>query len=173
MTCWSAQNLLMIKAVTNLFTPHKIHRARGLLIVAGLFGLFLLSGALAASLESAFSYQGHLREGGVPANGRYDFHFQLFNSETGGSPASSPLTQGALAVSNGLFSTRLDFGTNVFNGASCWLEIGVRPSESSDPFITLSPRQSLSPTPYSIYTLKAESLAGPLPDSQLSTNVAR
>ena len=37
----------------------------------------------------------------------------------------------------------------------------------SDPFVTLSPRQLLTPTPFAIYTLKAESLNGPLPDAQL------
>ena len=39
--------------------------------------------------------------------------------------------------------------------------------------MVLSPRQSLTPTPFAIYTLKAEALAGLVPDSQLSTNVAR
>src|SRR5437660_3428892 len=67
----------------------------------------------------------------------------------------------------------LDFGTSVFSGAPAWLEIGVRPAESLANFTILAPRQLLTPTPYAIYTLKAESLNGPLPDSQLSTNVAR
>src|SRR5256714_12619424 len=40
-------------------------------------------------------------------------------------------------------------------------------------FTILTPRQLLTPAPYAIYTLKAESLAGPLPDSQLSTNIPR
>jgi formylglycine-generating enzyme required for sulfatase activity len=67
----------------------------------------------------------------------------------------------------------LDFGRNVFDGSGCWLEIAVRHAGSPDPFTILTPRQSLRPTPYSIYTLKAETLTGPIPDSQLSTNVAR
>ena len=37
----------------------------------------------------------------------------------------------------------------------------------------LAPRQLLTPAPYAIYTLKAESLNGPLPDSQLSINIPR
>src|SRR2546423_11209763 len=40
-------------------------------------------------------------------------------------------------------------------------------------FTILAPRQLLTPAPYAIYTLKAESLVGPLPDSQLSTNIPR
>jgi hypothetical protein len=72
-----------------------------------------------------------------------------------------------------VFTTTLDFGTNVFSGASCWLEVGVRPVAAQGDFTILSPRQLLTPAPYALYTLKAESLTGPLPDFQLSTNVAR
>ena len=156
-----------------MFTFRYRSRFPGLLIITALLAIVSISRICAATLGTAFTYQGQLREGGVPANGRYDLRFELFNSETGGSPSSSPVAQNAVFVSNGLFSVSLDFGANVFNGANCWLQIGVRPAESPDPFVTLSPRQSLTPAPYSLYTLKAESLAGPLPDSQLSTNVAR
>jgi formylglycine-generating enzyme required for sulfatase activity len=72
-----------------------------------------------------------------------------------------------------VFTTTVDFGANVFVGTSSWLEIAVRPAGGTGEFVTLSPRQLLTPAPYAIYTLKAESLSGPLPDSQLSTNVAR
>jgi hypothetical protein len=122
-----------------------------LLIITALLAIVPISRICAATLGSAFSYQGHLREGGVPANGRYDLRFELFNSETSGSPSGSPVAQNAVAVSNGLFTVALDFGANVFNGASCWLQIGVRPADSTDPFVTLSPRQPLTPAPYSIY----------------------
>src|SRR6185436_5864298 len=87
--------------------------------------------------------------------------------------ASVAITNVSTAVSNGVFTTTLDFGANVFNGANSWLEIGVRPGGSATAFVTLAPRQALTPAPYSIYTLKAESLTGPLPDSQLSSNIAR
>jgi formylglycine-generating enzyme required for sulfatase activity len=127
----------------------------------------------AASLGSAFNYQGRLLESGAPATGRYDFQFALFHSETGGSPMTEVLAQTGVGVSNGLFNTSLDFGPGAFSGAGSWLEIAVRPSSSPAAFTVLAPRQFLSPTPYALYTLKAESLNGPLPDAQLSTNVAR
>ena len=138
------------------------------------FALLIASPQLiAAPLPSAFSYQGHLSENGSPANGRYDLRFDLFTTDSGGSPVAPGVTNPAVVVSNGLFTTSLDFGRNVFAGASCWLQIGVRPAGSTNDFVTLAPRQSLTPTPYALYTLKAESLNGPLPDSQLSSNVAR
>ena len=32
----------------------------------------------AAALGAGFSYQGHLEDNGVPANGSYDFQFRLY-----------------------------------------------------------------------------------------------
>jgi len=127
----------------------------------------------AAPARSAFSYQGRLLDANSPANGRYDLRFDLFTSETGGISCALTVTNFAVAVSNGVFTTTLDFGLSVFTGESCWLEIGVRPADGTSGFSTLVPRQLLTPVPYSIYTLKAESLIGPLPDAQLSTNIAR
>ena len=144
---------------------------RLLTIVATAFSL--ATSPIAAPAGSAFSYQGRLLEGGAAAQGHYDLAFQLFPMETGGVAVSAVVTNHGLAVSNGVFSTLLDFGTNVFSGASCWLEISVRPAGQMVAFTTLVPRQLLTPAPYAIYTLRAESLAGPLPDTQLSTNIAR
>jgi formylglycine-generating enzyme required for sulfatase activity len=122
---------------------------------------------------AAFSYQGRLIEGGVPAQGLFDLRFDLFAENTGGNPLAPTLTLPGVVVSNGLFTTTLDFGLDAFAGVGAWLEIGVRPAGPAGEYITLSPRQSLTPTPYAIYTLKAESLNGPVADAQLSTNVAR
>ena len=43
-----------------------------------------------------------------------------------------------MAVSNGVFSTGLDFGSNVFNGTTWWLEISLRPSGTLGEFTFLS-----------------------------------
>jgi sulfatase modifying factor 1 len=136
-------------------------------------GLGVLFAAHAHCAGTAFSYQGRLLDSGAPANGSYDLRFELFAMPIGGAPSAFAITNASTSVSNGVFTASLDFGANVFNGTSSWLEIAVRAGGPSAPFVTLIPRQALTPAPFSIYTLKAESLAGPLPDSQLSPNIAR
>jgi formylglycine-generating enzyme required for sulfatase activity len=130
-------------------------------------------GGAAAPLGSAFSYQGRLLENGGPARGRYDLRFGLFFTESGGGPGAPVLTNTAVAVADGAFTTELDFGTNVFAGARCWLELGVRPTGVEGDFVALAPRQPLHAAPYALYSLKAEGLAGPLPAAQLPANVVR
>ena len=96
---------------------------------------------------TAFTYQGRLASGGNPANGTFDLTFALFNLPSGPGQIGSTLTN-SVAVSNGLFTTTLDFG-NQFSGADLWLEIGVRPNGGAG-FSTLTPRQQLTPVPYAV-----------------------
>jgi hypothetical protein len=70
-------------------------------------------------------------------------------------------------VSNGLFTVTLDFGSGVFDGNARWLEIAVRTNGASD-FVTLAPRQPLTPTPYAMLAGTASGFSGTLPVSQLS-----
>jgi len=142
-------------------------------VMTGLLAGSSLQSITAAPVGSAFTYQGHLLESGVPASGRYDLRFALFLVESGGIPGAPFLTNAGVTVSNGAFTAPLDFGTNVFAGAGCWLEIGVRSAGAAEDFVALNPRQVLNPVPYAIYSLKAESLAGPLPAAQLPANVVR
>ncbi|HMJ90524.1 MAG TPA: hypothetical protein VK530_11955, partial [Candidatus Acidoferrum sp.] len=118
----------------------------------------------AASLGSAFTYQGRLTDAGSPASGEYDFQFLLHDAEAGGNPASATRTNENVLVTNGVFTTALDFGTNVFNGAALWLEIAVRPGNSSDAFTLIHPRQPITATPYA---LRALNFVGALSDAQL------
>ncbi len=111
-----------------------------------------------ASLGTSFTYQGHLTDGGQPANGTYDFIFNLYDSEPLGSGTlvgSIPLND--QDVIDGMFTLLLDFG-EVFDGTALWLEIQVRPGDSQDPYTTLEPRQALSATPYASYATKAGSV---------------
>src|SRR5262245_52360707 len=77
----------------------------------------------AASLGTAFTYQGRLTDNGAPANGNYDLRFRLFNAPSAGVLVGSPQTNSPVAVSNGLFTVSLDFGAGIFNGSAYWLEI--------------------------------------------------
>jgi hypothetical protein len=114
-----------------------------------------------------FTYQGQLNNGGSPANGSYDLTFTLFNTNTNGSVLAGPITNSAVTVSNGLFTTTLDFVGSVFNGNPVWLEITVSTNGSTN-FTTLSPLQLLTPTPYAIFANTASNLLGSLPATQLS-----
>lgn len=102
--------------------------------------LGLLGGVTwAVAQGTAFTYQGKLTDGGQPAHGLFDFRFAIFDSAGGGSAVGGPLTNSAVAVSNGLFTTALDFGGGVFTGEASWLEIVVR-TNGAGGFVALSPR---------------------------------
>jgi hypothetical protein len=97
---------------------------------------------------TAFSYQGRLNDGANNADGIYDVRFAIYDALTLGTQQGPILTNSATAVSNGLFTATLDFG-NQFPGADRWLEIGVR-TNGGGGFVTLSPRQQITATPYAM-----------------------
>ncbi|MEM6575037.1 MAG: hypothetical protein AAF736_12250 [Pseudomonadota bacterium] len=105
----------------------------------------------AAPLESAFSYQGELQQGGQPASGQFDFSFALFDADTGGSPLGSAIELQDVAVVNGIFTVQLDFGISPFAGDQLWLEIEVGPDVSAQPLEPLLPRQPVSAVPYALH----------------------
>lgn len=113
-------------------------------------GALLLLASHATAQSSAFTYQGRLTHNSLSADGNHDFRFQLYELESGGTPVGPSLTNSAVAVVNGLFSTTLDFGRVVFDGADRWLQIAVRP-HGTDAFVSLTPRQALTPTPYALH----------------------
>ncbi len=118
--------------------------------------LMLISGIVTAEPRgTAFTYQGQLAEGGQPANGIFDLRFTIFDLASGGSAVAGPLTNAAVAVSNGLFTVALDFGAGVFAGDACWLDIGVRTNGSTSDFKQLSLRQPLTPSPYALFAPSA------------------
>jgi hypothetical protein len=113
--------------------------------------------------NTAFTYQGQLVSGGSPAHGSYDLTFSLFNTNAAGSVIAGPLTNSAIAVSNGLFIATLDYGSAIFNSTNYWLEIGVR-TNGNGTFTTLSPRQPVTPVPYALNVV-----AGAVSAAQLKT----
>ena len=115
---------------------------------------------------TAFSYQGRLNDNNAPANGAYDLTFTLYATNTGGAPVAGPVTNTATAVTNGLFTSMIDFG-NVFAGNPTWLEIGVQTNGGTS-FTILAPRQPLTPVPYAI---TASNVTGPLTLAQLPAAV--
>lgn len=111
----------------------------------------------ARAQSTAFTYQGSLKNGGVAANGNYDFEFVLFDALSGGTQLGSPIAQNSVAVSNGIFSVTLDFGGQ-FPGANRFLEIHVRQTGGGT-FTVLTPRQPITSAPYSVKSLSADTAA--------------
>jgi len=100
-------------------------------------------------VEEAFSYQGRLVKDGTPVDGSCDLRFTLYDDEFGGTQLGPVEEKPGVVVSNGLFTTQLDFGNGAFNGEARWLEIEVRCPPDGD-YTTLSPRQALRPAPYAL-----------------------
>ena len=96
---------------------------------------------------TAFTYQGHLVQGGTPANGPHDLDFRLYNSATGTGQVGPIVTRNDIPIQEGAFTVSLDFG-NVFNGQALWLQVGVRPGASTGAYAFLAPRTYLTAVPY-------------------------
>ncbi len=109
--------------------------------------------ALATTAGTSFTYQGRLTVGGIPANGTYDFEFQLFTAPGSGGTASDVVAIMGQTVTGGLFTVELDFG-EVFRGNAIYLEVRVRASGSGEAFTPLTPRQAITAAPYAQFALK-------------------
>ncbi|MFN0010402.1 MAG: hypothetical protein ACKVS8_02030 [Phycisphaerales bacterium] len=133
--------------------------------VFALASLALAPAALGAPPELfAWTYQGELKENGVPAASG-DARFTLYDAEAGGNQVGGPITALSLSLdAQGRFTQTLDFDSTPFNGDAVWLEIQVRTPRwdgmgAEPPFTPLAARQRIRPTPYAIYALNGP--AGP------------
>lgn len=124
-------------------------------------------------LGTAFTYQSYLMDKKNPANDIYDFEFSLYDDPNVGIQVGSTLLVDDVNVVDGHFQVELDFGGGIFTGDARWLETEVRQGASTDPcdFVTLSPRQELTPTPYSIYAETAGAVPGGITGSGITNNI--
>jgi hypothetical protein len=139
--------------------------------------MFIVLAAFAALIATtpafaqgtAFTYEGQLQNNGSPANGLYDFQFSLSNAPSGGSQVGGTVTKLAVGVTNGLFTTSLDFGS-VFTGNATWLAISVRTNNPANTlaYVPLTPLQALTPTPYAIFANTSSNLSGTVSATQLN-----
>ncbi len=121
-------------------------------IVAILLAAIAAGSLRAGPMGTAFTYQGKLNDGGAPATGLYDFVFKLYTGPgPGDSQVASAVPLTAVLVTNGLFTVKLDFGANVFQGDARWLDTEVRTNDNLASYSELSPRQELTPQPHAIY----------------------
>ena len=118
--------------------------------------LILMTLTCAAQAQTtAFTYQGRLTDGTMAANGTYDLGFALYDADTGGNLIGTAITRPNVTVSGGIFTVQLDFGATAFAAnANRFLQIAVKKTTETT-FITLTPRQQLTSSPYSIRTISA------------------
>lgn len=125
-----------------------------LVLIMLVLGLFCVPSVFAQTTE--ISYQGNLRDTGALANANYDFEFRLYDALTGGTQIGAPIPLSQVAVTDGSFSVKLDFGPNGFPGQDRYLEIAVRRTGVGS-LVTLGPRQKISSAPYAVRSLTAGS----------------
>ena len=107
--------------------------------------------ASAQALDPTFTYQGRLEAAGVPVDGTVDLECRLFATSVGGSQIGSTVSRPSWPVVAGELTTPIDFGPTAFDGQERYLQIAVRsPAGSAGPFVTLTPRQRIAPTPYAM-----------------------
>src|SRR4051812_34801662 len=109
-------------------------RSSALAILVVVWVLIFLSTVCAQTTE--ISYQGQLKSATVLANDNFDFEFVLYDAASGGSQVGPTLGRSGIAVTNGIFSVTLDFGSN-FPGAPRYIEIHVRQTSVGGAFTTL------------------------------------
>lgn len=107
--------------------------------------------AFAESLSTEITYQGHLASSGQPANGVFDFEFNLFDVSTSGMEIVPAIIKEDVSVIDGLFTVVLDFEPAPFAGDQLWLQVSVREGASESDFTPLLPRQQVTATPYALH----------------------
>ncbi len=122
--------------------------------------------ALANAQTTAFTYQGQLKDAGLPANGLHDFRFRLFDAGTGGTLIGTTQCVDNILVTAGTFTATMDFGNQFSTTAPRFIEVQVRRdtgTDCSDPsgFTILEPRQPITPAPLATHARSAFTLDAP------------
>ncbi len=102
------------------------------------------------SLGTAFTYQGQLKNNGAPVNTTCDFQFGLWDASTLGAQVGTTQTVSSVVVTNGLFTTPIDFGAGAFESSARFLAMAVKCGSSAN-YAALTPRQEVTMSPYAVY----------------------
>lgn len=113
----------------------------GLIPIAAIV-LSIAPKAGASDLGTSITYQGQLKANGVPVTATLPMTFALYDDAVAGTLLGT-VGPANVAISAGLFTTELDFGTAAVNGQARWLEINVNGQ-------MLAPRQKLTPAPHAM-----------------------
>jgi len=141
-------------------------RTRTRTILASILTSLLWTGASLAQ-STAFTYQGQLMQGGQPASGAFDVRFRLYDTPSGGPQTGPVICFNDLQVTNGTFTTQLDYGQVFASTGARFLEIEVRQNTTEDcdtdpaTYTILSPRQLITAAPRASAAAVANALAAP------------
>ncbi len=144
--------------------------SRNQIVCVGTLLLSFLAAVNAEPVGTAFTYQGQLKQDGVPVSDTCDMLFTLWDGPVSGPPSilvgpliwfdGGPGNQPPVDVDNGLFSVKPDFDSEAFNGDARFLQIAVRCPTGDGSFTTLTPRQELTPGPYAIFAPQGGGVGG-------------
>ncbi len=111
----------------------------------------------AVSVTDRINYQGRLTDSsGSPLTGTYTMTFGLYEAATGRTVALAKDTH-AVDITDGLFSTGIDFDRSYFDGRALWLGVTVGTDDE------MTPRQEFRPVPYALSLVPGAEIIGSAP----------
>ncbi len=139
--------------------------------------VWLACASPAAAQSDVMTYQGRLEKDGVPLDGAANLRVSINDAASGGNELY--FTIASVTAVRGEFTIALGpFGANVFNGSARWVEIAVDdPQIAGLNYVPLTPRQSITASPYSLRAASAataataSSLSGSITAAQISGGV--
>ncbi len=115
-----------------------------------------LSANAASAFDTGFTYQGTLTDGGQPANGLYDFRFQLLAE---GGIVGTEYQAENVQVTDGLFATTVGItGSGMWNGQRRFLGVAARADGETD-YVAIGEPVEIQPAPYAFYARQANHAA--------------
>lgn len=98
------------------------------------------------------SYDGELRFNGERLNGQVDLLFEFYDAATGGHRLGSPLAVDNATITDGRVAADLPIPAELLSGNVRFLQISVRPANSIESLVVLSPRKPVLVAPVPITT---------------------
>jgi hypothetical protein len=114
--------------------------------------ILLLTSTAVGQIGTGFTYQGQLNDGGVGVNATTArVLYRLWDAETGGTQIGTDYVVHPVVITEGIFTTIVDFGGSAFTGEGRWLEIGVDTAGGTT-YTWLTPRQKVTAAPTALYS---------------------
>lgn len=134
--------------------PHHSSRLTRIAGLAAAIALTALPVPAAQAQDSAFIYQGELRQSGQPLTSTADLRFRLFADAAATIPVAGPILVPNVTVTDGRFEAFVDFGLLAFDGTPRFLQLEVKGPSDPD-FVALAPLQRIAAAPVALYALNS------------------